>query len=298
MVMAVGLAGAGGLEAGQAGMFHLFTHAWFKALLFLGAGAVIYACHHEQNMWKMGGLFRRMPKTTITFAIGTGALMAVPFVTSGFYSKEQILSVAQHHNPALFWIAATVAVLTPFYMMRLFVVAFLGEGRGHGAKEAKEVPNVMFGPLALLAFLALIAGFPFFAHTIAPTFHPHPFELNIVFWISLGALLVGAGGGFLLYNGRSSDPLANNPLFKLFRNKFYLDELYLMLVRFFQDTVAMVVHFFDEFLINDMIVAGLARSTAGLGNIFRRLQSGNLQGYAILFGAGILLVIYLTVFAR
>jgi len=120
----------------------------------------------------------------------------------------------------------------------------------------------------------------------------------MVFWISLGALLLGAGGGFLLYHGRSSDPLANTPLFKLFRNKFYLDELYLKLVDLFQDTVAMVVHFLDEFLINSMIVGGLARSTAGLGNIFRRLQSGNLQGYAILFGAGILLVIYLTVFAR
>ncbi len=299
MVMAVGLAGEAGIEAGQAGMFHLYTHAWFKALLFLGSGAVIYACHHEQNMWKMGGLFRRMPKTTMTFAVGTLALMAAPPL-SGFWSKELILAQALEHNPPLFWIGAGVAVLTPFYMMRLFVVAFLGKPRDHGAEKAKEVPPVMLVPLIILGVLAVVSAFSLIASSIVPDndFHAHGFHPNMVFWISLGALLLGAGGGFLLYHGRSSDPLANNPLFKLFRNKFYLDELYLKLVGLFQDTVAMAVHFLDEFLINGMIVGGLARSTAGLGNIFRRLQSGNLQGYAILFGAGILLVIYLTVFAR
>ncbi|NIP93143.1 MAG: NADH-quinone oxidoreductase subunit L, partial [Akkermansiaceae bacterium] len=95
-----------------------------------------------------------------------------------------------------------------------------------------------------------------------------------------------------------SDPLAANPLFRIFRNKFYLDELYLALVKFLQDTVAAIVHFFDEFLINGLLVGGLARSAGGIGHLFRRLQTGNLQVYAILFGAGILLVIYLTVFAR
>ena len=299
MVMAVGLAGEGGLEAGQAGMFHLYTHAWFKALLFLGAGAVIYACHHEQNIWKMGGLFQRMPKTTITFGIGTLALMAVPPL-SGFWSKELILAQAFEHNAALFWLGALVAVLTPFYMMRIFVVAFLGKPRHHGAEKAKEVPPVMLAPLVLLAILALVSAFPPIASSLAPDndFHAHPLHLDLVFWVSLGALVLGAGGGFALYRGRTSDPLAGNPVFKVFRNKFYLDEFYLVLVRFFQDTVAAVVHFIDEFFINGLLVGGLARSTSGLGNFFRRLQSGNLQGYAILFGAGVLLVIYLTVFAR
>jgi NADH-quinone oxidoreductase subunit L len=120
MVMAVGLV------AGEAGMFHLFTHAWFKALLFLGSGAVIHACHHEQDIWKMGGLLKKMPITGITFFLGFAALIAVPG-TSGFFSKELILEAAHEKQPILFWIAAFVAVLTPFYMTRLFVVAFLGK---------------------------------------------------------------------------------------------------------------------------------------------------------------------------
>ena len=110
MVMAVGL-----LEP-NAGMFHLYTHAWFKALLFLGSGAVIFACHHEQNIWKMGGLFKKMPITGITFVIGTLALTAFP-LTSGFFSKEGILHVAE--GTPFFWIALGVATLTTFYMFRL-----------------------------------------------------------------------------------------------------------------------------------------------------------------------------------
>ncbi len=297
MIMAVGLAGHGA-EAGEAGMFHLFTHAWFKALLFLGSGAVIYACHHEQDIWKMGGLGKRMPVTTITFAVGTAALMAVPPL-SGFWSKEQILAAASHYNPSLFWLAAAVAVLTPFYMMRLFMVAFLGKARHHGAEKATEVEPLMLAPLVGLAILAVFAGFRFLAGPFSPAYHHHQLDLTShVFWVSIAAVLIGAGLGFLLYRNRETDPLASNPVFKLFRHKFYLDEFYLKLVGFFQDTVASVVHFFDEFLINGLLVGGLARSTGGLGNLLRRLQSGNLQRYAILFGAGILLVIYLTVFAR
>ena len=295
MVMAVGLGGAYG---GPAGMFHLYTHAWFKALLFLGSGAVIYACHHEQDIWKMGGLAGSMRKTTIFFGIGTAALMAVPFLTSGFYSKEQILYAAQKEHGVLFCIAGVVAFLTPFYMMRLFVVAFLGRPRSHGSESAKEVPVIMWLPLALLAVLALVSGLQPVAELLSPVYKHHSFEANSVFWVSLCALLAGASVGFLLYRGRNSDPLAGNPVGQLFRNKFYLDELYLAFVKIFQDTTAAIIHFFDEFLVSDLIVGGLARSASGVGNFFRRLQNGNLQSYAILFGAGILLVIYLTVFAR
>ncbi|RYD63616.1 MAG: NADH-quinone oxidoreductase subunit L, partial [Verrucomicrobiaceae bacterium] len=164
MVMAVGLV------SGEAGMFHLFTHAWFKALLFLGSGAVIYACHHEQDIWKMGGLLKKMPITGLTFAIGFAALIAVPF-TSGFFSKEQILEAAHEKEPILFWIAALVAVLTPFYMTRLFVVAFLGKPKSDHADHAHEVGPLMFGPLVLLAVMGLIAGFPFVASKLAPAYH-------------------------------------------------------------------------------------------------------------------------------
>ena len=297
MVMAVGLAGG---HSAEAGMFHLYTHAWFKALLFLGSGAVIYACHHEQNIWKMGGLFRRMRKTTITFAIGTAALMAI-YPLSGFWSKEQILEAAHHDQPVLFWLAIIVATLTPFYMTRLFIVAFLGKGRGHGAKEATEVPPLMLYPLFVLSCMAVIAGFTPVAEILSPAFHhpSHSFSLaNPVFLISLAALIVGIGSGIFLYRGRDSDPLQGNAIFKVFRNKFYFDEAYLVLVRVFQNTIAIIVHFLDDFVIGNLIVGGLVRTATGVGNLFRRLQSGNLQGYAFLFGAGIILIIYFTVFAR
>ena len=154
MIMAVGLLNY------EAGMFHLYTHAWFKALLFLGSGAIIYACHHEQNIWNMGGLFRKMPITGITFLIGTVALMAVPG-SSGFFSKEEILIAALHHGEItpLFCIAAFVALLTAFYMSRAVLVTFFGKARSHGAEEAKEVGPIMFVPLLLLAVLAIASAY-------------------------------------------------------------------------------------------------------------------------------------------
>ena len=129
MVMVTGNSGVVHEFGAEAGMFHLYTHAWFKALLFLGSGAVIFACHHEQNIWKMGGLWKKMPITGITFAIGTAALIAVPKITSGFYSKEEILIATLDHGKVtpLFCVAAFVALLTAFYMTRLFVITFLGK---------------------------------------------------------------------------------------------------------------------------------------------------------------------------
>ena len=131
MVMAVGVLNP------DAGMFHLYTHAWFKALLFLGSGAVIYACHHEQDIWKMGGLFGKMKITAITFIIGTLALTAVPG-TSGFFSKEGILHAAHEQNLALFYLAVIVAALTTFYMFRLIFVAFFGKAKHEHAEHAKD----------------------------------------------------------------------------------------------------------------------------------------------------------------
>ena len=288
MVMAVGLV------AGEAGMFHLFTHAWFKALLFLGSGAVIYACHHEQDIWKMGGLLKKMPITGITFAIGFAALIAVPF-TSGFFSKELILEAAFEKHKFLFWIAVFVAVLTPFYMTRLFVVAFLGKAKSENADHAHEVGPLMFVPLAILAVLGLTAGFPFVAGNLAPALPAHAgeFHLNFLFWISLGALVIGAGGGFLLYAGKEKDPVS----IPLFRNRFYIDVIYdNFLVRYFQDAFAAIIAFFDELVINGLIVGGFSRAAESTGNLFRKVQSGSLQGYAFAFGIGVILVVYYTAF--
>lgn len=287
MVMAVGLADP------NAGMFHLYTHAWFKALLFLGSGAVIYACHHEQDIWKMGGLLKKMPITALTFLIGTLSLTAVPF-TSGFFSKEGILHAAHHqHNQPLFWIAVGVAALTTFYMFRLYFVAFLGEAREHGAEEAKEVPLLMWLPLAILAIMAFAS--PYLSHAIPATgdFHPHlAFEFNFVTYCSLGAFGLGLLLAFVFYFGREKETLS----IPLFRNKFYIDELYASLIKWFQDAVATIIHFLDEFIINGMLVGGFTRLFQGAGGIFSKyFQSGNLQHYALLTGAGILLVIYFVV---
>src|ERR1700731_3820264 len=158
MVAAVGLGNP------PAGMFHLFTHASFKALLFLGAGSVIYSLHHEQNIWQMGGLQKKMPVTFWTFLIGTLALIACP-PFAGFWSKDDILASADHNLPAFLAIAA-VTFLTAFYMSRLFMVAFLGEPRSNHAHHAHESPRVMTVPLLILAVPACIAGLPF----IAPIF--------------------------------------------------------------------------------------------------------------------------------
>ena len=293
MVMAVGLL------AGDAGMFHLFTHAWFKALLFLGSGAVIFACHHEQNIWKMGGLLKKMPLTGFTFLIALLALIAFPG-TSGFFSKEGILHAADHYghiegnSMVFFWIAVVVAVLTPFYMTRAFVIAFLGKSRSKNADHAHEVGPLMFVPLLLLAIFALFAGFPFL-NKIAPDLPAHAghFEVNGIFWISLGAMVIGVGAAFVLYNGKEKDPVS----IPLFRNRFYLDTIYEKgIVKYFQDGFAAIINFFDEFLINGILVGGSSRLAESFGGLFRRVQGGNLQAYAFAFGIGVILVIYFTAF--
>ena len=287
MIMAVGLL------AGEAGMFHLYTHAWFKALLFLAAGAIIFACHHQQDIWKMGGLLKKMPITGATFAAGTAALVAIPYVTSGFWSKEEILAAAYHGNKFLFAIAVIVAFLTAFYMTRAFVVTFLGKPRSDDASHAHEVKPVMWVPLAVLAVLAIVSGFGFVSEKLNAT-RPEHIANTTVLIASIATLVLGLGVGFFLYNGKDKDPLS----IPLFRDRFYFDGIYdNFIVRYFQDTVAAIIHFFDEFLINGLLVGGLSRGAASFGNLFRKLQGGQLQAYSFAFGLGVILVIYLTVFS-
>jgi NADH-quinone oxidoreductase subunit L len=290
MVMAVGLL------AGEAGMFHLFTHAWFKALLFLGSGAVIYACHHEQDIWKMGGLLKKMPITGISFAIGTGALIAVPFVTSGFYSKEEILAAAFGKDRFLFGIAIFVAFLTTFYMTRAFVVAFLGKHRSENAEHAHEVGPLMFVPLVLLAGMAIgSAWLTDSLNAMDPRAHAEGHENGhaIILGASIASLVLGLIAGVYLYSGKDRDPLS----IPLLKNRFYIDRIYdNFIVRYFQDAFAAIVHFLDEILINGLFVGGLSRGAASMGNLFRKLQSGQLQGYSFALGLGVILVVYFTVF--
>ena len=284
---------AAGLLADQAAMFHLYTHASFKALLFLGAGAVIYACHHEQDIWKMGGLRKKMPITFMTFAIGTAALAAVPYVTSGFWSKEQILGAAYDNNRLLFFIAGLVAFLTPFYMTRLFVVTFLGDARTKHAENAKDGPGVMVLPLVILAGLSIVAGFGLVAKPILGEYYPHEHVAGPVVILSIGTLISGLVIGFLLYRGKKEEPFPVGFL----ANKFYIDELYTGLVAVFQDGVALIMRGLDYYVFDGLTSRGTSKTAMGLGNLFRRVQVGNLQAHAFLFGVGVILIVYLLVFA-
>jgi NADH-quinone oxidoreductase subunit L len=283
MVMAVGLA------SNDAAMFHLFTHAFFKALLFLAAGSVIVMLHHEQNIWKMGGLRRRLPITFITFAVGALALIGCP-PFSGFFSKDAILALACERNVPVFAVALFTAFLTAFYVIRMLVIVFFGNPRGESARDSRESSLVMTGPLIVLAILATLGGFAFFARN----FLALPVEKEAASFVSvlaIVAVILGSGLAIAIYRGRPSDPMD----VELLRHKFYFDELYSWLIRWSQELLARVAAFVDRWIIDAGAVGGSSRGTWGLGAVLRLIQVGNLQAYAILFGLGVVALIYFAV---
>ncbi|MDF1811741.1 MAG: NADH-quinone oxidoreductase subunit L [Verrucomicrobiales bacterium] len=296
MIMAQGFGQAGS----DAGMFHLYTHAFFKALLFLGSGAVIYACHHEQDIWKMGGLSRKMPITTITFAIGTLALIAFPFF-SGFWSKEHILMeaweakhIAKH--TWIYGIGIFVAFLTPFYMTRLFIVAFLGRGRTKSADHAHEVSLVMLIPLILLAVTSLVSVYfhvPEFlksqGHSVDPI---HDFHINPTSIASMAALAAGVILAGVFYLNKKSDPFN----ISILREKFYIDQMYAGIVKVLQDKVGGLLAILDRHLIEPLIARLPAMGAMTAGSLLRLFQVGNLQTYVFYVGVAVLLLIFLLIF--
>ena len=284
MVMAVGLA------SGEAAMFHLFTHAFFKALLFLGAGSIIVMTHHEQNIWKMGGQARNMAITFLTFVVGALALMGCP-PFSGFFSKDAILALAHEKNISIFWIALFTAFLTAFYMMRLLVVVFFGKPRTEAAKNSDESPIVMTGPLIVLAILSILAGFPLLAKNALPV--PHAAEAGMMVpALAIAAMIAGAIVAATLYRKRENEPLHLG----VFRERFYIDELYAWLINVTQETLSKLSAFIDRWIIDVGVVRGTSGATWGIGSLLRLLQVGNLQAYSFLFGLGIVGLIYFTVF--
>jgi NADH-quinone oxidoreductase subunit L len=292
MISAIGLAAPG------AAMFHLFTHASFKALLFLGAGAIIHSLHHEQDMWKMGGLNRKMKWTFLTFAAGTLALTGMPFF-SGFWSKDVILLAAWQQDKAVFLFGLITAFLTAFYMTRLFVVTFFGSPRTEAARHGHDGPLAMTGPLVILAVLSVVAGYSFIAHPAMGEHLSQSIETiengggrMVVMILAIGAFVAGVGGGFVVYSGKTAEPF---PI-ALFRNKFYIDELYAALIAGTQDLLATLARLLDQWLIDGLLVRGLSGLAWGAGWVLRFLQFGNLQGYAFLFGLGVVTAIYLLVF--
>jgi NADH-quinone oxidoreductase subunit L len=284
MVMAVGL------TSNEAAMFHLFTHAFFKALLFLAAGSILVSLHHEQDIWKMGGLAPKLKITFATFAAGALALIGCP-PFSGFFSKDAILALAYQRNTPIFVIGLTTAFLTAFYVSRAVVVVFLGKPRSDVARAGKESPLVMIIPLLILALFALIAGFG----TVAKNFLVVPHEKETVFTVpalALIALVLGVGVGVWLYRNREQDPLHID----LIRRRFYFDEFYEWLIDRTQEFLARIAAFIDRWIIDAGAVRGASGGTFGIGALLRLFQVGNLQAYAFLFGLGIVALIYFTLF--
>ncbi len=287
--MMMGL-GVGGVAVG---MFHLLTHAFFKALLFLGAGSVIHGVHEEQDIRRMGGLRKHMPKTFLTYAIGMMALSGVPLFFSGFWSKDEILHSASAWSVSKvpFYMGLFGAVLTAFYMTRQVYYVFFGQSRSSRREEAHsktsdhsepphvgryeneihESPAVMTVPLMILAAAAIIVGF--FGTPAWPWLHSYltGHELHLDFgalaksgglmFVSTVVVGIGIGCAWLLYSRKSPrtaaepDPLeaAQPALFRLLQNKFYIDELYELTVIRLNRLFAFISDLFDCFIWNGLV---------------------------------------------
>ncbi len=300
MVMAVGLNGP------TPAMFHLTTHAFFKALLFLGAGSVIIGMHHEQDIWQMGDLRKKMPITFWTFLVGALALSGVP-PFSGFYSKDSIFAQAlEQKNYLLFAVAVFVAALTAFYMFRLFFVVFFGQEKSKAASHAHESPLVMTLPLLALALFAAIGGFIGVVNNYGAEFIAGHETLSIAQQITeplhnigpmlcgLAAAVAGIFAAFSLYAKADKDPLPEKlgGLATAMKNKFYFDEIYEATFIRLHDFIAAVCDWIDRWLVEGFCI-GLVRGGTDLsGRALRLMQTGNLQTYAFLFVLGVAVVLY------
>ena len=289
MVMALGLGGP------LQGMYHLTTHAFFKALLFLGAGSVIYALHHEQNIWKMKGLWKKMPVTGWTFLIGTLALCGI-FPLSGFWSKDGILALAFENNTALYLIAAAASGLTAFYMGRLFFVAFWGNSssshhKGH-EHDVHESPLVMTLPLVFLAVLSAVGGYIGIPHFLFPQEAPETLNMKVAL-ISSAVAFLGLAFSYMVYGKRTaSDPLSTKlgGFYAVLKNKFYFDSVYGWYVDHVQQNIALFLERFEKEFIVRFLVSGLTNLARAGGRNFRYLQTGLVQFYALIFILGAVLL--------
>jgi len=303
MVMAVGL------TYPEAGMFHLTTHAFFKALLFLGAGSIIHAMHHEQDIWKMGALRKKMPVTFWTFMVGTLALAGFPGL-SGFYSKDAILDAAHHESLLLFILGIGVSALTTFYMFRLVFVAFLGSERTHEAGHAHESSGVMVWPLRILAVASIVGGVIDIDNLFSSVFPPHdknplsqgilaelvyPFQhAPIAACSGFAAFAVGLFAAWKLYANAKTDPLPEKlgGLSRAMANRFYFDEIYEATVIRIHDAIAAISDWIDRWIVEGFCI-GLVRGGTDLtGRALRLVQTGNLQTYAFLFVLGVAVVLW------
>ena len=294
-----------GIGAYTAGIFHLYNHAFFKALLFLGAGSIIYAMN-SYNIFDMGGLRRRMPVTFWTMVIA-GVSLAGIFPLSGFWSKDAIVvSAFADHYYVLFAMALLTVFLTAFYIFRAIFVAFMGEPRSEGAREAVESPGIMTGPMVILAFFAVVSGLvgtplrDFFAEIVVPSefatealaVEPHEFNVTLAV-VSVVVGLAGIALAYALYVPKPERAAALarrfSPIYTFLDNGWYFDALYDRIFVRPAMAIGIFVRQFDRSALGSF-VTGIGRGAVGLGEKLRPLQSGGAQNYALFILVSVLLL--------
>ncbi|MCK6618991.1 MAG: NADH-quinone oxidoreductase subunit L [Calditrichaceae bacterium] len=305
-----------GVGAYAAGIFHLMTHAFFKALLFLGAGSVMHALANETNIMKMGGLAKKIKYTAWTFILAWLAISGIP-PFSGFFSKDEILAKAFAYHPAVWFFGAVGALLTAFYMSRLVFLTFFGKSRVEPevAHHIHESPYVMTVPLMILGVLSVIGGFVgipailgggnHFEHFLEPVFRPglenlhgahlsHAVEYGLVA-ASVLVALAGIGLAYLMYIKKSisADGLAAKykGLYTLLYNKYYVDEgIEKALINPILSFSRWLWNFFDEKIIDGLVNLS-AKIMLLISLVIRRVQSGYVQSYAGVFVIGVLVIL-------
>jgi NADH-quinone oxidoreductase subunit L len=290
-----------GCGAFSAGIYHVVTHAFFKALLFLGAGSVIHALGGEQDLRNMGGLRKKIPWTCWTIFAASLAIAGVPPL-AGFFSKDAILLAADRHAPWMYWVGVITAGMTAFYVFRAFFLCFFGDYRGKA--HPHESPYVMTIPLAILAILSVIGGWLFkVPEYLSPVLPLAAEEGN-----DLGPMLIsvafGLGGialAYLFYVARPglADQLASSmsSLYKLIYNKYFVDEIYdAAVVNPVMSGSREVLWKGMDVAVIDGTVNGVGSTARGVGSILKLLQSGSIRSYAtwVLLGSvGILSLVAL-----
>ncbi|HAO47272.1 MAG TPA: NADH-quinone oxidoreductase subunit L [Ferruginibacter sp.] len=293
MMFALGVSGYGG-ENGlgyTASMFHLFTHAMFKALLFLGAGAVIHFIHSNE-MKDMGGLRKYLPITHITFLIACLAIAGVP-PFAGFFSKEEILLAAYHHNQAIYWMALITSALTAFYMFRLYFSIFWNKEQQPHGEHHGEGGFAMMMPLVLLAIGAAAAGFIPFGHYVSSDGKTLETAFHLSF--SIAPVALGLAGIFLamwMYKSQTDKPekiaASLGGLYKAAYHKFYIDELYLFIThKIIFNLIGRPAAWFDKVVVDGLVnLAG--NTTTKIAETIKGFQSGKVQQYALYFLVGVI----------
>ena len=302
MMFALGISGYGG-EQGlgfMASMFHLLTHAFFKSLLFLGAGAVIHLVHSNE-MNAMGGLRKKMPITHFTFLIACLAISGIP-PFAGFFSKEEILLAAFHSNKLVYFIALLTSALTAFYMFRLYFSIFWNKTAPVHENHHGEGTLTMKLPLLILVTGTILVGFLPFAKLV--TSDGKVLESHIDYLFSLAPVLLALSGIYIasmLYKTENDKSVhfssAISPLYKAAHNRFYVDEVYLFITKkIIFNMIGRPAAWIDKNIV-DGLMNFIADQTASISEIIKGLQSGKIQSYMLYFFGGIcglaILFIYL-----